>query len=84
MSMVENHFERFKVTAETDRKVTDTCTLLFLFSTLVLTCYRLKKGRATFFRPKTIVASFLHLMVLSFKVIFQPYFKTPVCGAAFS
>ena len=30
---------------------------------LVLTCFRLKKGRATFFQPKTIVES-------SFKVIF--------------
>ena len=40
-------------------------------TTLVLTCYRLKKGRATFYRPETIVASLLLLMVLSFKVIFN-------------
>ena len=33
-------------------------------SALMLTCFRLTKGRATFFRPETIVASFLHLMVL--------------------
>ena len=39
------------------------------FSALVLTCFRLKKGRAAFFRPETIVASFLHLMVLFFKVL---------------
>ena len=39
------------------------------FSVLVLTCYRLMKGRATFYRPETIVASLFLLMVLSFKVI---------------
>ena len=38
-------------------------------SALVLTCFRLKKSRATFFRPETIVASFLHLMVLFFKAL---------------
>ena len=38
-------------------------------SALVLTCFRLKKGRAMFFRPETIVVSFLHLMVLFFKVL---------------
>ena len=38
-------------------------------SALVLTCFRLKKGRATFFRPETIVASFLHSMVLLPKVL---------------
>ena len=32
-------------------------------SALVLTCFHLTKGRATYFRPKTIVASFLHFMV---------------------
>ena len=41
------------------------CTLLLYFGTL--TCFRLTKGLATFFRPETIVASFLHLMVLFFK-----------------
>ena len=40
------------------------------FSALVLTCFRLKKGHATFYKPETIVASLLLLMVLSFKVIF--------------
>ena len=34
------------------------------FSALVLTCFRLMKGLATYFRPETIVAKFLHLMVL--------------------
>ena len=38
---------------------------------LVLTCYRLKKGRATFFRPETIVASFLHVTVFLPKVLFN-------------
>ena len=38
-------------------------------SALVLTCFRLTKGRATFFPPKTIIVSFLHLVVLFFKVI---------------
>ena len=38
---------------------------------LVLAYFRLEKGRATFSRPETIVASFLHLMVLSFKAIFN-------------
>ena len=38
---------------------------------LVLTCYRLTKGRATFYRPETIVASLLLLMVLSFKEILK-------------
>ena len=38
-------------------------------SALVLTCFRLKKGRAMFFWPETIVTSFLHLMVLFFKVL---------------
>ena len=40
-------------------------------SALVLTCFRLKKDRAAFFRPETIVASFLHPMVLLFKVLFN-------------
>ena len=35
---------------------------LLYFSALVLTCYRLKKGHATFYRPETIVASLLLLM----------------------
>ena len=41
------------------------------FLALVLTCYHLKKGCATFYRPETIVASLLLLMALSFKVIFN-------------
>ena len=43
------------------RKVTATFSLL--------TCYCLKKGRATFYRPETIVSGLLLLMVLYFKVI---------------
>ena len=38
-------------------------------SALVLICFRLKQGRATFFRPETIVANFLFLMVSPFKVL---------------
>ena len=37
----------------------------------VLPCFRLTKGRATFFPPETIAASFLHHMVLFYKVIFN-------------
>ena len=36
---------------------------------LVLTCFRLTMGRATYFRPETIVTSFFHLMVLLSKVL---------------
>ena len=42
---------------------------------LVLTCFRLTKGRATHFRPETIVASFLHLMVLLSKVLLNHSWK---------
>ena len=42
-----------------------------IYSALVLTCFCLTKGHATFFRPETIVVSLLHLMVLFFKVIFN-------------
>ena len=56
------------------KKCSTTFCVLFTCSSL-LTCFRLTKGRATFFRPETIVASFLHLMALFFKVIFQRYFK---------
>ena len=38
---------------------------------LVLTFFRLTKGCATYFRPETIVTSFLHLMLLFYKVIFN-------------
>ena len=37
----------------------------------MLISYSLKKGRAKFYRPETIVVSLLLLMVLSFKVIFN-------------
>ena len=40
-------------------------------SVLVLTCFHLTKGRITHFRPEIIVASFLHLTVLLFKVLFN-------------
>ena len=40
-------------------------------SALLLNCFRLKKGRDTFFRPETIVASFLHFMVFLPKVLFN-------------
>ena len=46
-------------------KATDCCYI----SALVLICFRLKKSRDTFFWPGTIVESFLHLMVLIFKVV---------------
>ena len=42
---------------------------------LVLTCFHLTKGRATYFRSKTLVASFLHLMVLLFKVLSCLYYN---------
>ena len=38
-------------------------------SVLVLTCFHLTKGRATYFLPETIVASFLHLTVLLSKLL---------------
>ena len=51
-------------------------------SSLVLNCFRLKKGRVTFFWPETIVANFLHSMVLLHKVLFNHtifrYFKIQV------
>ena len=49
----------------------------------MLTCFHLKKGRATFFRPETIVKSFLHLMVLFFKVLLkQPSLTTEAAVVA--
>ena len=45
--------------------------ILCCYLSALLTCFRLEKGRATFFWPETIVASFLHLMVLSFKVLWN-------------
>ena len=50
-------------------------------SALVLTQFRLTKGRTMFFRPETIVASFLHLMLLFFQSVIKPFFKTPLFGA---
>ena len=41
------------------------------------------EGSCYIFRPETIVASFLHLMVFLQSDI-QLYFKMPVCGALFS
>ena len=38
-------------------------------SSQMLACFRLTKGRATFFQLEIIVASFLHLMLLLYKVI---------------
>ena len=52
-------------------------------SALVLTCFRLTKGRVKFFRLETIVDSFFHLMVLFFKVILnhtsKRQFVVPFC-----
>ena len=40
-------------------------------SELMLACFRLTMGLATYFRRETIIASFLHLMVLLFNVFFN-------------
>ena len=45
------------------------------FSAFVLTCFRLTKRRATYFRSETIVASLMHLMVLLCKVLFNHSWK---------
>ena len=51
------------------RKQISTSVEIFCYiSALVLTCFRMTKGRAMYFQPETIVASFFHLMVLLFKV----------------
>ena len=47
---------------------------------LVLTCFCLKKGHATFFRPETIVASLASDSVI-FQSVMKPFFKMPVFGA---
>ena len=51
--------------------------------------FRVKKRKAVPRQAKTgkyecrnITVTFLHLMVLLFKVIYQPYFETTVCGAS--
>ena len=49
-------------------------------SALVLTCFRLKKGRATFFRPETIVESFLHLMVIQKILLSGSLFLSYMCS----
>ena len=51
------------------RNVTATCCCYI--STLVLTCFRLTKGRAMFFRPETIVVSFLHLYGVTFQSVIK-------------
>ena len=45
-------------------------------SALLLTCFLLKKGRATFFWTETIITSFLHSMVLLPKVLLNHSFKS--------
>ena len=40
-------------------------------SAIMVICFCLMKGRTTYFRPKTVVFSFFHLMVLLFKVLFN-------------
>ena len=46
---------------------------------LVLTFFRLTKSRAMYFRPETIVESFLRLMVLLFKVLLNHTLKRQFC-----
>ena len=54
-------------------------------SSLVLTSFRLKKGRVSYFRPDTIVTSFLHLMVLLFKVLlYHKLHQNDICSTNFS
>ena len=52
---------RLKATRGATNDVFKNCCL---FTALVLTYFHQTKSRATFFRPETVVASFLHLMVL--------------------
>ena len=59
-------------------------TLLLYFGTcaFLFNLTWVDSGRAAYFRPETIetiVASFLHLMGLLFKVLFNHTLKTPVC-----
>ena len=42
---------------------------------LVLTCFCLTKGHVTCFQPETIIASFLHIMVLFSKVLLNHSWK---------
>ena len=52
------------------RTVKHECRCCYI-SAFVVICYRLTKYLATLFPPETIVANFLHLMVVFFKVIFN-------------
>ena len=57
------------------------CLVRFCYvAALVLTCFRLTTGRPTFYPPETIVASFLHLMVLFLKLIFNYALKRQFVG----
>ena len=58
--------------------------MLLHFYIIFITYLRLTKGRATFFRPETIVASFLASYGVTFQSVIKSYFKTPVFGAPLS
>ena len=47
-------------------------------SAVVLTCFCLTKGRATFFRLETIVANFLHLRMLIWEVFINHFSKRQI------
>ena len=53
------------------RKQVSTNARFCYISALMLDCFRLTMGRATFFRPQTVVVNFLYLIVLFFKVFFN-------------
>ena len=42
---------------------------------LVLIYFRITKGHATFFQPETIVESFMHLVVLLYKIIIDQFYS---------
>ena len=50
----------------------------------MLTCFRLKKGRATFFQPETIVENFFASYGVTFQSVTKSFFKMPVFGALLS
>ena len=56
------------------------CRNVHYISTLVLTCFRLTNGRAAFFRPETIIVSFLHLTMLFFQSDIQSILYTFFCN----
>ena len=60
---VYNKYEMKKIGNQTREKSQRCCYI----SALALSCFH--KGRATFFRPETIVGSFLHLIMLLFKCL---------------